>query len=101
MDISSVSVKGQGSAAVEIHNASDIDFQLVSGKSDGSLAVPGEINLRAGKTVLLGVKGTSDTMSGRKTVPICYSVETLIAEPGKSLPVTLELEVEFSLAEQE
>ena len=101
MDIASISVKGQGSVAVEIHNASDIDFQLVSGKSDGSLAVPGEINLKAGKTVLLGVKGTSDTMSGRKTIPISYEVETLLIGPGKSLPVTLELEVEFTPADKE
>ena len=100
MKSSSVAVKGQGGVALQIHNSSDIDFQLVSGKSDGSLAVPEEINLRAGKTVLLGVTGTSDTMSGRKTVPITYEVETLLIGPGKCLPVTLELEVEFTLADQ-
>ena len=98
--VSSVSVKGQGGAAVQIHNASDIDFQLVSGKSDGSLQVPGELILSAGKTVLMGVTGTSDTMSGRKSVAVSYEVKNLLIGPGKGQPITLDLDVEFSPAEE-
>lgn len=101
LEVSSVSIKGQGGTAVQVHNASDIDFRLVAGKSDGSLQVPGEITLSAGKTAVMGVRGTSDTMSGRKTVPISYGVETLLVGPGESLPVTLELEVEFIPLEQQ
>lgn len=100
LKVSSVSVKGQGGAAVQIHNASDIDFQLVSGKSDGSVRVPGELKLSAGKTVVMGVTGTSDTMSGRKSVPVSYEVKNLLIGPGKGLPVTLDLDVEFFPAEE-
>lgn len=100
LKVSSVSVKGQGGAAVQIHNASDIDFQLVSGKSDGSLRVPEELKLSAGKTVVMGVTGISATMSGRKSVPVSYEVKNLLIGPGKGLPVTLALDVEFFPAEE-
>ena len=101
IDDPSISIKGQGSAGLEIHNASDIDFQLVEGKSDGSLNVPERVTLKAGKTVVLRVSGLSDEMSGQKTVPVTYNVGNLLASPGVGQSVTMELDVEFAPADHE
>ncbi len=100
MEVASVSIRGQGGAGFQIHNSSDIDFEMVSGEcQDGSLRVPEKVTLFAGKTVFLQARGTSDTTAGLKTVPVSYEVKNLMPGPGEGLPVTLELEVDFSPAE--
>jgi len=95
----SLTINVQGSGGVQIYNSSDIDFHLVGGKADGILEVPEQITLPAGKIVTLGVRGTSDTLSGEKKVPVTYGVKNLLSAPGVSQSVKLELEVEFIPAE--
>lgn len=90
-----LTVTGRGGASLMIHNRSDLDFKLIDGGAEGILDVPAEITLPAGKVVALGMRGFSNSLSGRKTVSIHYVVENLLIAPGKGQPVTLEVEVDF------
>ncbi|MFC1555756.1 Sb-PDE family phosphodiesterase [candidate division KSB1 bacterium] len=90
-----ITIKGDGSAHVQIHNASDIDYTLTAnGKVDG-LRIPADITLYAGKTILLHVRGVSETRSGIETFSIPYTVKNLLVEPDKGLSVNINIAVTF------
>ncbi len=91
----SVTVKGRGSAFVQIHNESDVDYELEGGGDFEALTAPKALVLRAGKTVLLQVRGTSKEREGRQSFRIPYSVTNLKTTPDATLSVELEIDVTF------
>lgn len=100
MAVDKVSIRGTGGAAFQVHNSSDIDFVLENGRSGApGISVPSSLTLKAGKTVFLPVRATSEDLSGEKAIPVTYRVANLLAAPGEGQEVTLELKVEFIPAE--
>jgi 3',5'-nucleoside bisphosphate phosphatase len=90
-----VTVKGKGSVYVQVHNSSDVDYQLVAGQQFDEISVPARITLKAGRTVLLQVKGNSEKQDGKRTFDLRYTVRNLKTAADKSLQVTLPVEVTF------
>lgn len=90
-----VTVKGKSRAYIQIHNESDISFELTAeGKVEG-LSTPQALTLHAGKTSLFTIRGKSNDMSGKRKILTHYKVKNLLIAPGKGLPVELEIEVTF------
>ena len=80
---------------VQIHNESDVDYELEGGGDFEALTAPKALVLRAGKTVLLQVRGTSKEREGRQSFRIPYSVTNLKTTPDATLSVELEIDVTF------
>ena len=66
----SVTIKGSGSALVQIHNGSDIEYELEGGGDFEEVTAPGVLVLPAGKTALLRVRGRSKERKGRQSFPL-------------------------------
>jgi 3',5'-nucleoside bisphosphate phosphatase len=90
-----ITIKGKGSAFVQIHNNSDVDYQLTGEQPRAEITVPTRLTLKAGRTVLLQVRGTSDRQDGKRNYDLRYTVRNLKITPDKSLQVTLPIEVTF------
>jgi hypothetical protein len=90
-----VSLKGKSSAYIQIHNESDISFELTAEGEVEGLSTPNALTLHAGKTVLFAIRGKSDDLSGTEKIIAHYRVNNLLIAPGKGLPVELEIEVTF------
>jgi hypothetical protein len=91
----SVSVKGKGSAYVQIRNTSDLEYRLAGGGTFEEVAVPSRLVLEGGKTVLLQLRGLSEILSSKKTFELRYRVENLKVTPEEGLEVTIPVEVTF------
>ena len=91
-----VKLSGKSRHYVQIKNDSDIDYEL---KLDGSvedISVPPDITLYARKTVLFGIQGKSEEISGRKRIRIPYKVQNLKISPEEMLSLEIELNVSFT-----
>jgi hypothetical protein len=95
----SVSIKGRRSAYVQIRNNSDIDYQLTGGGQFEEVSVPSRLLLKAGKTVLLQLRGKSETLNTTRTFELRYEVENLKITPEEGLDVILPIGVSFTRAE--
>ena len=89
----SVTIKGTGSAFVQITNSSDLDYQLVGKGQFDEVTVPPRLLLKGGKTVRLQVRGKSETLSSKKTIDLRYEVTNLKIAPDAGLEVTIPIEV--------
>lgn len=92
---SEVKVKGKSKINLQIHNYSDVSFQLSANGDLAEISFPGKTTLYSGKTVLLQIQGKSETLSGTKRVKIPFIVNNLIIAPDQGLPVELEVEIQF------
>ncbi|UCE07610.1 MAG: histidinol-phosphatase [bacterium] len=90
-----VSIKGSGRANIQIHNQSDLIFELVSEKEIEEVSIPEGIKLYPDRTMLFQIKGKSKSLSGKKKFSIPFVVENLLIDPDKGLPVTLDIEINF------
>ncbi|RPI21221.1 MAG: histidinol-phosphatase [Acidobacteria bacterium] len=90
-----VTVKGKGSAYVQIANTSDVDFQLVGTNRLDEVIVSARPILRGGKTVLLMIQGRSPETTGKKSFDLKYTVTNLKVTPEDGLQVTIPVEVTF------
>ncbi len=90
-----ITVIGDGSTLVQIRNKSDIDFHLINGNGGKDLNVEDSLNLRGGKTSILGISGKEGNQAGRRSVPVTFSVENMWTAPEQSLAVTLDITVDF------
>lgn len=95
-----ITITGKDLVYVQIMNDSDISFELVANGQVDEILFPIRITLRAGKTVLLPVRGRSIELSGSKEIKIPYRVNNLRITPLEGLPVELKLNVTFNKAEQ-
>lgn len=93
---STFNLKGKQSVLVQIHNHSDLDFELERQAELPEVGLPRQLTLAAQKTVLLEVVGKSTTEKGRKKLGLPYRVTNLLIGPDQPLPVTIDLEVSFT-----
>jgi len=88
-------IKGTGRVYAQIRNSSDITYQLrLRGEVD-DVTAPGSIELIAGRTVLMELRGRATAEAGKKTVSLPYRVENLLVAPDRGLDVTIKVEVEL------
>ena len=90
-----VTVKGKGSATIQIRNKSDISFELALDAGAIDISAPGNITLNADKIVLLEIKGTSEVLSGTKKICIPYKVKNLLITPEEGLHTEIIVNVTF------
>ena len=99
-----VTVEGRGGAAVQIHNSSDIDFELVMDGENDLVTVPADITLWSDRTVLLtlrkkaakaGDDGSKAEVYGRKKITIPFQVKNLMVEPNNGLREDISITVNF------
>jgi len=90
-----VTLKGENSVNIQIHNNSDINYELVADKSLDELSFPSHITLEANKTVVLRVSGKMKDLNASKKIVLPYVVKNLLIKPEKGLPVELKLKVKF------
>ena len=96
-----VTITGKGRVNMQIHNNSQIDFELIAdGKSD-EISFPSKITLYADKTVLLKIRAKSKTLTGTKKICLPYKVENLLVAPQQSLSIELPINVTFIPADPE
>jgi hypothetical protein len=91
----SVTVKGKGSVYVQVANNSDIDYELIGNNRFEEVTTSSRLTLYRGKTVLLQVRGNSETTAGKKSFALKYTVKNLKLTPEDGLPVVLPIEVSF------
>lgn len=88
-------IEGTGTSYVQIHNRSEIDFELVGGSQLEEFEFPHQLILKAGRTSLLPLKGTSVDRQGSQTFKLKYTVSNLKITPDDELPIELSVDVEF------
>jgi predicted metal-dependent phosphoesterase TrpH len=92
-----VGVKGKQRAVIQITNDSDVDYRLERAGELKELDLPKKLTLAAGKTVLLEVRGATTTTKGTHKLQLPFVVKNLLIGPDQPMPVTIPLQVDFSL----
>lgn len=90
-----VEIYGNGRVYLQIHNNSEISYELQAEKELPQLAFPKSITLFGNKTVLLPLRSKSDTLSGEKSIFLSYRVNNLLIAPGEGLPIQFTVQVRF------
>lgn len=98
---SSTRIEGTGTGYIQIHNQSEIDFELVGDLSFEEIQAPKKLVLKAGRTSLLPLKGTSRDRQGSQDFQLNYTVSNLKVTPENGLPVELTVSIEFVPAGQQ
>lgn len=88
-------IRGQSRAYVQIRNDSDVSYELVRTSEPESISVPENITLLSNKTVLLAIRGKSETLSGSEDLSLGFTVKNLWIAPEEGLHVEIKLEVTF------
>ena len=96
-----VTIKGQGGVYIQIRNKSEIDFELAADGTPEEIFVPQSITLKAGKTILLRIKGKSEDLSGRRKIHMPYKVENLWVAPSEGLREELIININFISVEKD
>ena len=99
-----ITVKGRGVVPVQIHNSSDIDFELELDSENDLVTIPGNITLHADRTVMLALRkkppkadddGKTVEVYGRKKITIPFRVKNLMVEPNTGLREDISITVNF------
>jgi len=90
-----VSIKGTGTAKIQIRNRSNLIIQLDSENEIEEISVPEEIKFYPDKTIIFQLKGKSKSLSGKKKFSIPFVGKNLLIAPEMGLPVALTIEVDF------
>lgn len=88
-----VTVRGTGRAYVQIHNDSDIPYQLRLIGVDADLSFPKELKLPGGKTALLELRGKGEDRQGERDLKLDCRVKNLLVRPDEPLNSTLSFTV--------
>ena len=88
--------KGKQTKNLQIHNASDVPFELELVTSADDLSVPAQITLPPRRTVLFPVRSLSATLSAEREARPVYRIKNLLVAPGKGLEVELPFAVRFA-----
>jgi hypothetical protein len=97
---SDVTLKGKKAVYVQIHNKSEIDFELVAEGAADDILAPPNITLYGNKTVLFKIRAKSEELSGKKQVRLVYRIKNLLIAPEQGLREGLTINVEFVPAEK-
>jgi len=97
----SVTLRGKGRENLQIHNSSDITYDLERISDFEELQTPKKIRLAGGKTVLFEVRSNLNLDKGdaTKRMSVNYRVKNLLIGPEKPLEIDLPLEVTFKPAQ--
>ncbi|MBN1294753.1 MAG: histidinol-phosphatase [Candidatus Latescibacteria bacterium] len=94
-----ITINGKGRANIQIHNISDVSYELVmeqtGGETEQLITIPANITLYANKTVILPVRGVSVSLSGMKNIKMQYRVTNLLVAPDEYLQVEIPIKVTF------
>lgn len=82
------------SRSIQIHNHSEIDYQLVSTNSGSVFKYTRQITLKAHRTTLVEVNGIPDELQNETKLKLEYKVKNLLIKPDKMLVVTLEVNID-------
>lgn len=91
-----LAIKGTGRVYAQVHNNSDIRYQLRRRGDLGDVVVPDALKLAPQRTTLVELRGRATAEPGRKTLSLPYTVENLLVQPNRGLDVTLAVDVEIS-----
>jgi hypothetical protein len=97
---SSVTLTGKRNTYIQIKNWSDIDYKMTKGQPVEGISIQPDVTLAAGKTVLVNLRGVSETRSGNQKIKLKYIVENMKITPEQGLPVEFEIDVTFVPEEQ-
>jgi hypothetical protein len=92
---SKIILTGTDRVLLQIHNDSEIPYQLNRAGQVKGLQFPGALTLPAQKTILAEVKSTSADQSGTRNVALPYRVTNVLVGPATALRVAFKLEVTF------
>lgn len=95
MENPSAKIAPQGRVNFQIHNASEIDYELELAGPVEQFEAPKSLTLAADRTVLFGVRSQNAEARGKVRLEIPYVVKNLKITPDAGLPVTLKMTVEF------
>ncbi|UCC23596.1 MAG: histidinol-phosphatase [Planctomycetota bacterium] len=88
-----VTIKGKGSAYVQILNKSEVDFELESAGEVEEISAPGSVTLYGEKVNLLRIRGKKEDVSGEKEMRLAYKVKNLWVGPEEGLRAELVIKV--------
>lgn len=89
-------LKGTRRGYVQIHNHSNVNFELERIEQVPGVAVPANVTLHGGRTSLFQVSGVKDAPAGRREVRARYRVLNLLVAPEQAL----EIEIPFTVNQQ-
>lgn len=89
-------IRGEGRRYVQIHNTSDVSFELRRTGTTAEVTFPGTLELTAGRTVLLELRGTGKAEPGERQLALPYVVENLLIAPEQGLEVALPVSLTFA-----
>ena len=90
---SEITVTGKNRANIQIKNRSDLSFELIRENNPDEVSIPQNITLFAHKTVLMEVRGKSESLSDSKTLTFRYKVNNLSVAPAQGLPVEFKIKI--------
>jgi hypothetical protein len=90
-----LAITGIGGAYLQIHNDSDITFEIETTGATEPVSLPKAFVLPAGKTAILSIRKTVKDIFGRKNVRIPVTVTNLYSEPEKGMEDQIEFAVNF------
>jgi hypothetical protein len=80
---------------VQIHNESDVNFELERARETADLTVPRKLTLAGQKTVLLEVRARGTPTAGTRSLTLPFRVANALTAPDEPLEISLPLEVTF------
>jgi 3',5'-nucleoside bisphosphate phosphatase len=91
----SVRLQARQRVYLQIHNQSDISYQLELTATVDGLSLPNTVTLTAGRTVLFGIRAHDLVAPGQRQLRLPYRVNNLLVGPDTPLHVEIPLEVMF------
>ncbi len=85
-----VGLENKTAKFIQLHNSSDVDFNLKSSQTAVGFNYKKEVILKAHRTTMIEVSGTSDEIKTQPRLKLEYEVTNLIVAPGENLQITLE-----------
>lgn len=91
----SVSIKGKGSATLDLYNASPCEFTLRSLDTLKGIKLPAKLVLPPGRSVACKITAT-DPRDGLQTLELPFKAVNLHPAPGETQPVQIRATVQFT-----
>ncbi len=85
-------LKNHESKFLQIHNNSDIDFRLIGKKTAVGYNYQKEVVLKAHRTTLIEVIGTSNEIKDQAVLKLEYEITNLITGPDEKLQAVIEVD---------
>ena len=90
-----VTITGKDRVNIQIHNNSQIAFELIADGTSDEISFPSKITLYADRTVLLRIRAKSETLTGTKKIRFPYKVENLLVAPQQGMSIELPINITF------